>query len=223
MFFLFNARAEGSVRSQSKDRLLAAASAISAPAAAPGIPPMTCAILKEADKSGTATRRNACAIVAPTARPRIPPTKVHFSARRTKIDRSFVKRTANSLLPVPLQTSSLGIEPTFSSVEPPPLSSDAHWGGAYLVLLTLDGQTQGDTAGVSLPDGFRWKAILDAAVTREVTAADEREGQVKSPDWGTELVGTAIAGQPLSIPPEYGTSVVPSRRSRSACESSWPS
>ena len=48
--------------------------------------------------------------------------------------------------------------------------------------MAFDGQTQGDAAGVSLTDGFRWKAILDAAITREVTVADESEGQVKSPD-----------------------------------------
>jgi hypothetical protein len=40
----------------------------------------------------------------------------------------------------------------------------------------------GDAAGVVLLDGFRWKAILDAVITREVTAAAESEGQVKSAD-----------------------------------------
>ena len=30
--------------------------------------------------------------------------------------------------------------------------------------------------------GFRWKAILDAVITREVTPAAEGGGQVKSPD-----------------------------------------
>ena len=35
---------------------------------------------------------------------------------------------------------------------------------------------------MALPDGFRWKVSLDVAITREVTAADGTEGQVKSPD-----------------------------------------
>ena len=35
---------------------------------------------------------------------------------------------------------------------------------------------------MALPDGFRWKAILNAAITRGVTAAAESGGQVKSPD-----------------------------------------
>jgi len=39
--------------------------------------------------------------------------------------------------------------------------------------------TRGDAAGVALPDGFRWKAILNAAITRGVTAAAESEGQVR--------------------------------------------
>jgi len=46
----------------------------------------------------------------------------------------------------------------------------------------IGGATPGDAAGVALPDGFRWKAILDAAITREVTASGESEGQVQSPD-----------------------------------------
>ncbi|MEK6988281.1 MAG: hypothetical protein AABX97_09375 [Candidatus Thermoplasmatota archaeon] len=46
----------------------------------------------------------------------------------------------------------------------------------------IGSSTSGDVAGVALPDGFRWKAILDAVITREVTAAAESEGQVKSPD-----------------------------------------
>ncbi len=48
--------------------------------------------------------------------------------------------------------------------------------------VALDAQTPGDAAGVRLPNGFRRTAILDAATTREVTAAGEREGQIKSPD-----------------------------------------
>lgn len=48
--------------------------------------------------------------------------------------------------------------------------------------MTLDGATPGDAVGVALQDGFKWKAILDAAITREVTAAAGEEGQVKSPD-----------------------------------------
>lgn len=35
----------------------------------------------------------------------------------------------------------------------------------------------GGRRGVALPDGFRWKAILDTVITREVTAAVEGEGQ----------------------------------------------
>ena len=46
----------------------------------------------------------------------------------------------------------------------------------------IGGSTPGDAAGVALPDGFRWKAILDAVITRKVTAAAWNEGQVKSPD-----------------------------------------
>ena len=46
----------------------------------------------------------------------------------------------------------------------------------------IGGSTPGDAAGVALPDGFRWKAILDAAITREVTAATGSEGRVRSPD-----------------------------------------
>ena len=46
----------------------------------------------------------------------------------------------------------------------------------------IEGQTPGDAAGIALPDGFRWKAVLDAAITRKVTAASTPEGQVKSPD-----------------------------------------
>jgi len=46
----------------------------------------------------------------------------------------------------------------------------------------IGGSTPGDAAGVALPDGFRWKAILDAVITREVTVAAESEGQVKSSD-----------------------------------------
>ena len=42
--------------------------------------------------------------------------------------------------------------------------------------------TPGDAAGVALPDGFRWKAILNAAITRSVTAAAESGGQVRLPD-----------------------------------------
>lgn len=48
--------------------------------------------------------------------------------------------------------------------------------------MALDGQTPGDAAGIALPDGFRWRAVLAAAITREVTAAAESEGQIKSPD-----------------------------------------
>jgi len=48
--------------------------------------------------------------------------------------------------------------------------------------ITLGVMTPGGLAGISLPDGFRWKAILDAAITREVTAAALEEGQAKSPD-----------------------------------------
>src|SRR3989304_577194 len=128
VFFLSAAGAEASVRSQSKDPLLAAASAISAPTAAPGTAPRTCATLPKLDRSGAANPRNTCATNVPTPAPRNPPTNIAFSTRRTKIDRSFVNRTAYSFLPAPIQASSLGIEPVFSSVEPPPLSSDAHWG-----------------------------------------------------------------------------------------------
>lgn len=46
----------------------------------------------------------------------------------------------------------------------------------------IGGATLGHAAGVALSDGFRWKAILDAVITRKVTAAAESEGQVKSPD-----------------------------------------
>jgi len=46
----------------------------------------------------------------------------------------------------------------------------------------IGGSTTGDAAGVPLPDGFRWKAILDVLVTRGVTAVAESEDQVKSPD-----------------------------------------
>jgi len=45
--------------------------------------------------------------------------------------------------------------------------------------IALDGRTPGDVAGLSLPDGFRWKAILDSAITREVTAAASAEAQTK--------------------------------------------
>lgn len=48
--------------------------------------------------------------------------------------------------------------------------------------ITLGGETPGVLAGIYLPDGFRWKAILEAAVTREVTAAPSEEGQTESPD-----------------------------------------
>ena len=53
----------------------------------------------------------------------------------------------------------------------------------------IGGSTPGDAAGVALPDGFRWKAILDAVITREVTVAAESEGQVKSSDRGQNPVG----------------------------------
>jgi hypothetical protein len=46
----------------------------------------------------------------------------------------------------------------------------------------LGGGTPGNAGGIALPDEFRWKAVLDAAITREVTVAAESEGQVKSPD-----------------------------------------
>jgi len=46
----------------------------------------------------------------------------------------------------------------------------------------IGGSTTGDAAGVPLPDGFRWKAILDVLVTRGVTAVAESEDQVKLPD-----------------------------------------
>ena len=46
----------------------------------------------------------------------------------------------------------------------------------------IGGSTPGDSAGVALPDGFRWKEILERAITRGVTAAAESKGQVKSPD-----------------------------------------
>lgn len=46
----------------------------------------------------------------------------------------------------------------------------------------IGGGTPGDAAGVNLSDGFRWREILDAAITRKVTPAAESEGQVKSPD-----------------------------------------
>ena len=46
----------------------------------------------------------------------------------------------------------------------------------------IGGATQGDAAGAALPDGFRWKAIPEAAITREVTVSGESEGQVQSPD-----------------------------------------
>jgi len=39
----------------------------------------------------------------------------------------------------------------------------------------IGGSTTGDAAGVPLPDGFRWKAILDVLVTRGVTAVAESE------------------------------------------------
>ena len=32
--------------------------------------------------------------------------------------------------------------------------------------MALDGQTPGDAAAIALPDGFRWRAVLDAAITR---------------------------------------------------------
>lgn len=120
MFFLSDARAEGSVRSGSKDLLLAAVSATSTPTTAPGMAPMSCAALPKLDKSDAASRRNACAIAVPTAAPRSPPTKVAFSTRRTKIDCSFVKRTVYSLRPEPLQTSSFGMKATVSSKKPFP-------------------------------------------------------------------------------------------------------
>jgi len=40
----------------------------------------------------------------------------------------------------------------------------------------------GDAAGVALQDGFLWKAILNVAITRSVTAAAESGGQGRSPD-----------------------------------------
>jgi hypothetical protein len=46
----------------------------------------------------------------------------------------------------------------------------------------LGGATSGLRAGISLPDGFRWKAILEAAITRQVTASPGIEGQAESPD-----------------------------------------
>jgi len=39
--------------------------------------------------------------------------------------------------------------------------------------------TRGGRRRVAPPDGFRWKAILNAAITRGVTAAAESEGQVR--------------------------------------------
>jgi len=48
--------------------------------------------------------------------------------------------------------------------------------------MTLGGETPAVLAGISLPNGFRWKAILEAAITREVTVAASEEGQTKSPD-----------------------------------------
>jgi len=48
--------------------------------------------------------------------------------------------------------------------------------------IALGGETPGVMAGISLPDGFRLKVILDAAITREVTVASERDSQIKSPD-----------------------------------------
>lgn len=48
--------------------------------------------------------------------------------------------------------------------------------------IALDGRTPGDVAGMFLPDGFRWKAILDTAITRQVTSVALREGQPESPD-----------------------------------------
>ena len=42
--------------------------------------------------------------------------------------------------------------------------------------------TPGDAAEEALPDGFWWKAILNAAITRSVTAAAESGGQGRSLD-----------------------------------------
>ena len=52
--------------------------------------------------------------------------------------------------------------------------------------IALAGRTPGDVAGLSLSDGFRWKATLEAAITREVTSAAPEEGQAKSPNYGIE-------------------------------------
>jgi len=49
-----------------------------------------------------------------------------------------------------------------------------------LVKVTRAFDTDGCAAMIA--DGFRWKAILNAAITRSVTAAAESSGQVRSPD-----------------------------------------
>ncbi len=46
----------------------------------------------------------------------------------------------------------------------------------------IGGSTPGDAAGVALPDGFRWKAILDSAIIRQGTVAAGSERRVESPD-----------------------------------------
>jgi len=48
--------------------------------------------------------------------------------------------------------------------------------------ITLGEETPGLLAAIPQPDGFRRKAILEAAIAREVTAAASEEGQTKSPD-----------------------------------------
>ena len=44
------------------------------------------------------------------------------------------------------------------------------------------GTTPAEAAGLDLPDEFRWKVILERAVTRNVTADASGQTAVKSPD-----------------------------------------
>ena len=44
------------------------------------------------------------------------------------------------------------------------------------------GTTPAEAVGMSLPDGFRWKEILERAVTRTVTADTPGQTEAKSPD-----------------------------------------
>ncbi len=48
--------------------------------------------------------------------------------------------------------------------------------------MALHGQTPGAAAGIALPDGLRWKAVLDAAITRKVTQASAPGEEATSPD-----------------------------------------